>query len=880
AVYTLPGVSSSIAPRAQGNGAFNFGSSGYSMGGSNGRSNLITVDGGENEFGDGEPRFLLSPEAVQEFQVNRNAFGAEFGFTSGSAVNLVSKSGTNSFHGSVYTFFRDQRTEARNFFDTNAKKAYDQQFYPGGTLGGPIVRNKLFFFTSLEGLKSDAARFRHYTDNPALLGPTAAQQTFLAKLAAASDPNIQRIGVSLRSALTATNFPNTMKLLTRDEGTIDGTVRSFTWTTRVDYQIGARDAINGRFTLFYSNTHDPGTSNVVGPSNTTLLRSRDYTTVVSWIHNFSPSLVNQLRVQLAPKVSAQTTSNDPNGAELIIPGIGTFGRSFTAPFNTFENRSQFEDNVSWVKGRHTFKFGGSFRPVHYRVINALWFGGQFSFQSSIYPSLLALPAADQGALVAFNGGTAGIPTINALQSFSLGLPFLFRQSFGNPEWNDWANFLGLFAQDSWKVTSRLTVDYGVRFDNDKEPTPLKTYNHVSPRVGFAWDPFGDQKTVIRGGGGVFQAPVYYQVDYLTNILDDSGRYLNEIFKTPATAQTPAGIWANGVKLGKLPFTGLSQDDITAMGIGTGPKNSGRVLFEANPQYKNTYTVQASLGISRQLVRDLSLDVAYQMYRGVHIQVDQEQNYRDSGTSAGFGLGPKLVAIDPTITQANVYSSIGNSIYHGMTVSLTKRYSAYSQFQINYTFSKAIDDVTDYNSGFAAYIPTNLRLERAVSSFDIRHNFVANAVLHSPFQAGPGHNVLARAFADITFSPVVFLRSGIPFTVLLGGDFNGDTHPNDRPFFAGRNTGMGEPFYDMDLRLTKQLFVKRDSGLRAEFIAEATNLFNHTNFLSVNNLVGTDLKFLLGPYNLHGIRGLPQTSPLGFTTAGDPRKFQLALKFAF
>ncbi len=130
-VYTLPGVSSSNAPRNQGNGAFNFGSSGYSIGGSNGRSNLITIDGGENEFGDGEPRFILGPDAVQEFQVNRNAFGAEFGFTSGTAVNLVTKSGTNSFHGTAYTFYRSQHTSARNFFDRRSTKAFDQQIYPG-----------------------------------------------------------------------------------------------------------------------------------------------------------------------------------------------------------------------------------------------------------------------------------------------------------------------------------------------------------------------------------------------------------------------------------------------------------------------------------------------------------------------------------------------------------------------------------------------------------------------------------------------------------------------------------------------------------------------------------------------------------------------------
>jgi hypothetical protein len=880
-VYTLPGVSSSNAPRNQGNGAFNFGTSGFSIGGSNGRSNLITVDGGENEFGDGEPRYLMSPEVVQEFQVNRNAFAAEFGFTAGTAVNVVTKSGTNSFHGSVYTFYRSQHTSARNFFDRRADKAFDQQIYPGATFGGPLVKNKLFIFQAYEFLKSDTARFRNYTDNPSILGPTAAEAAYLARMNASSDPNIRRIAGSLTSALTATNFPNTMKLLTAQEGDYTSPARVHTWTSRVDYQMSPHDSLSGRFSLFHSDADQVGNNNTVAPSNATQLFSRDYTTVISWIHNVSSNIVNQARVQFSPNVSARTIPNDPKGAELIIQPFGTFGRTFTGPFNTFENRFQFEDDLTWIKGGHTFKFGGSYRPVKYHVIDELWFGGQWTFQAGIFPMLLALPPADQGALVGFNGGTtAGIPTINGIQGFSLGLPFLYRQGFGNPDWQDWSQFVGLFAQDSWKIGSRFTLDYGVRFDHDAEPNPLGTYNHVSPRLGFAWDPFGDHKTVIRAGGGIFQAPALYQVAYLVNLLNDSGRYINQIFKTPATPQTPAALWNAGLQLGRLPFQGLTAADAQTLNINTGPKNPGRVIFEAAHNYRNTYSIQSSFGITRELLKDLSLDLAYQMYRGVHIQLDHEINYRDSGVSAGPGLGPKLVAIDPTITQFNLYSPIGNSIYHGMTVSLNKRYSSYTQFHFNYTFSKSIDDATDYNSGFAAYLPTNLHLERAISSFNITHNFVADAVLRTPFHAGDGHNALARIFADMTVAPVIFLRTGIPFTVLLGGDFNGDTHPNDRPFLAGRNTGIGEPFYGVDLRISKTFYARRDSSFRGEFIAEATNLLNHTNFLSVNNNVGNDPKFLFGPFNLRGDRTVPSTSPLGFTSAGDPRRIQLAIKLAF
>ncbi|MGH9579293.1 MAG: hypothetical protein ACRD3R_17780, partial [Terriglobales bacterium] len=271
---------------------------------------------------------------------------------------------------------------------------------------------------------------------------------------------------------------------------------------------------------------------------------------------------------------------------------------------------------------------------------------------------------------------------------------------------------------------------------------------------------------------------------------------------------------------------------------------------------------------------------------VHIQMDHEVNFRESGVDAGFGLGPRLVAIDPTIAQKNYYSSIGNSIYHGMTASLTRR-SRHSLFQVNYTFSKAIDDNVDFNSAFASFLPTRLNLDRAPSIYDVRHNFVASGVFTSPWKVGAGHRLLARAFADITLAPIITMRSGIPFTILMGRDTNGDNHvENDRPFYAPRNSGRDPSIYVVDMRLTKKFHFRRDSGLRVEFTAEASNLLNHTNFLALNNSLaalpaGTDLTpYLLGPFNLRGDRSRPPTSFLGFTAAGEPRRVQFGLKVAF
>lgn len=878
-VFTVPGISSSNAPRAQ-NPGITFPSSGISVGGSNGRNNLFTIDGGETEAGYGDLRTNISVEAVQEFQINRNAFAAEFGFTTGTAINVITKSGTNDFHGSGYVFYRSQKTSARNFFDLGAKKAFTQQVYPGFTLGGPIVKDRAFFFTSYEHFKSDTARFRSYTNNPDLLGPTAAQMSLIiAPLEASTNANARRIGTELRARLSTVD-PRIGQLLRANEGTFNNANRNHSLTARLDYQISPRDFLTGRFSFSNNQGDNLGPNNTQSPSASFRPHLRDYTIIGSWTRIVSSRVVNQARVQVVPNTSNQTRPTSPEAPQLSVTGVGTFGRFFTSPFDFIQDRYQFEDTVAWTKTQHDFKFGASYRPVQYDITNPLWFNGEWTFFNGTFPLVAAVPAADRPAFVGFFRSQIPSSTnLRSIQTLNLGIPALYRQAFGNPHVADWSHYFGAFAQDFWKLAPRFTLGLGVRYDVDAQPEPFRRNGYISPRVGFSWDPWGDQKTAIRGGGGIFYSPIYVQAIYLAKLLDDSGRFINQIFKTLADgSQAPAMLWARGVAIGKLPFTALSEEDIQAFGISTGRGSPGRAIFAADPDYENPYSIQASLGVSRELVRDLSLEVAYQVYRGIHLQVSHETNYTETTPFDPF-FGPRLTAIEPSISRLTVYKSIGNSIYHGMTASLTKRFSHHVQFQANYTFSKAIDDVTDFNT--PAFIPTRLFLERALSAFDIRHSFVASGVIRTPFTAGPGNRLIARALADITISPIVFARSGIPFTVLIGRDVNGDTQSGpDRPFPASRNTGIGENFYGVDLRINKQFYLLQDRGLRAELIAEATNLFNQTNFLAVNNVVGDSPAVLAGPYNLRGIRGRGPTESLGFTAVAPARQFQFGLKIVF
>ncbi|MGH9835472.1 MAG: hypothetical protein ACRD9Y_20830, partial [Blastocatellia bacterium] len=304
----------------------------------------------------------------------------------------------------------------------------------------------------------------------------------------------------------------------------------------------------------------------------------------------------------------------------------------------------------------------------------------------------------------------------------------------------------------------------------------------------------------------------------------------------------------------------------------------------------------------------------QMYHGLHIQQPVGLNYCEAGTPGcpataanvtamsqrDARLGPLYRACgagttcgrinDAGITQFTDYQSRGSSIYHGMTVSLTRRFSNHFLFQANYTFSKAIDDQTDFNSAFAPPFPTRLFTERSLSTFDIRHNFVVSGVFQSPFKSW--------ALRDISLSPSIFIRGGIPFTVRTGADTNGDTRGGtDRLFNIGRNTGIGPNYRSVNLRLSKSFRVKQDGPMRIELTADAANLFNRTNFAAVNEIVPVTVSptgvltfptalsqadYTASTVRLTGRkdRDFTRGDPLSFTSAFNPRQILWGLKFVF
>jgi outer membrane receptor protein involved in Fe transport len=841
-----------------------------SVGGQKGTLNNLQVDGVDNNntffgqaFGRGgvRPPYQFSEESVQEFQVNQNGFSAEFGRSGGAVINVVTRSGTNDFHGGLFEYFRDESLNA-NAPDQKARQAVANQLNKrppsqinqfGGRLGGPIVRNRAFFFFTYDGQRQTLPNF---VDAPNFFTQPAATQALLA-------PKLGNYSIG------------------RDQDVYLG---------KADININDKNLFTVRFNqqnFTGNNNENSGSLNTEEHSGNSLVRSTTLSGTL--ISTLSTSLVNEFRFQWArDKEPGLANSTDPEA--LINTGGGNLqiGRNNFSPRETTIKRWQFIDNVSYVRGRNNFKFGVDLNFDSIFNFFPGLFSGSYTFAANTIPAGGGFPAATYAngyQAFAANFNTAAAPTATSYSQAFAGDGTTGATT--HPDSSDYA----VFGQDDWRVTPKLTLNLGVRYDYQKlacppiqNPDPLllnngldtsncpKDGNNIAPRFGFSYA--FSPKTVIRGGYGIFYGR--------TTAIDLGTAHSNNGINVINVTLNAAQIRAAGLRfpniLTTLPATSL-------------PRN----LYLFTPDYSQPYVQQARVGFERELLPNLSLSVTYMFFKGVHLTRTRDVNlfaptlttFPVQGQSQTFtferfsSTRPISRATGVTYNRISLFESTANSLYNGLAVQLTKRFTRSFQFLASYTYSKAKDDKPDQTAVVVGTDDSkivqnqlNIREDWGAADTDLRHRFVFSPVYETGRFTRSDNPVVRALLSDYTFSGIIQLQSGFAYNAFVGNDPNNDgNRSNDRLPGTERNSFYTPATYQFDARITRNIRITENSRLR--LILEGFNIFNRSNVLTVNNTfynlstVGTTLT-LTSP-------AIPFGVPRTFLT---PRQFQLAVKYDF
>ena len=807
-----------------------------SFGGQRGTANSLLVDGmdANNLFfgqsmgraGGGRNPYSFSQDAVEEFQVNTSSFAPEIGRAGGGVVNAVTKSGTNDLHGNAFWFYRDREMNANTWIN-NARGISRQPYHYnqfGGTLGGPVKKNKLFFFLSYDGQ-------RNLNPNPVFF-----------PFAPPTDPLSQQAVAELTPYLApyTTGYNNDIGLAKVDWNITD------TQRLSVRMNIGRFRGQNFENGGPQSAAEHTGNSNV---STTTI--TGNYSASIG-ARLFSDTRFNYLM----DDEPGEANSTQPE-AQIRQNGILflQIGRNNFSPRYTNSKGYEIIENLSWIKGRHTIKGGVDLNFV--RVDN--FFPGNFS--GSYQFNSLADFAARRAAQ--FTQGFAGSGTTGALTQPN-------------------ASEYGFYVQDTWRVGDRLTLTYGWRYDlfvypggTVLNPDPLlqqqglltnqfnrDTNNHAG-RAGLAYKLDAAGRQILRAGYGIFYART-------PSILVGTAMSQNGIqvqtYTLTSNLPTYPNILPAPPQASRTPAIYVVQPDyvqpLTAQ---------GNLVYEAevmrNVSVSTGYLWVRGYHLTR--TRDVNLYPAAQ----------ESASFLD-GTPTLIWRHPVLRP-NPAFNRISMFDSGGDSTYNGLFVQVNKRFGNNFQMLANYTFSKVMDTVPDATSvvvgtGDDAKVAQDTLLpniDRAVGVSDIRNNFVFSGLYDLNFLPSTASRAARLLLNGWQISGIFNARNGLPFSATVGG--NGDVNQDgnartDRPPFLGRNTLKLPNFYTLDMRVTK--IIPLTERVRLQLIGEAFNIANHANFSALNP----------SPFNFNSATRIfsPVPTYLAPSNTYDPRILQLAAKINF
>jgi hypothetical protein len=833
-----------------------------------------------NDMVQNQITFQPSINTVQEFKVDNSTYSAEYGRNSGAIVNIATRSGSNQFHGETFEFLRNDRLDARNFFDRcpttnpNCKNGGRPPFKRnqfGAALGGPIFKDKTFFFFSYEGLRQRQA----ITLNATV--PTQAQRD------AVTDPVVKKL---LDPKLVPLPNFGANGLI----GSSTAPVNLDQWTVDVSHTLGANDRLHGYYAVQRDKRGEPNLQGNTIPNFGDTRQSRRQILTLNETHTFGPTLVNEARLGFNRIFITFTPNQQLNPADFgIVNGINqpiglpqinitggnfNFGGPNGFPQGRGDVTGVFSDTLSYLRGRHSFKFGGELRRFYNN--NFAQTIGSFGF-ANLNDFLGVNPSAPNGPARA-----------NA-----------FTANLGSQSSSIVQGALGFYAQDGLKVKSNFTLELGLRYD--WLMTPNERYdrfvifdpatnslnrvgagiddiyqaNHViQPRVGFAWDPFKDGKTSIRAGYAILaDQPV-------TNLI--TGASTNPPLADPRSFSPPA---ANPT------LRATFSNALTAAAA------AGLAPTSVDTNFENAYVQSWNLNVQREITPSLGVSVGYFGSKGTNLRIQRNINQFSINGARPF---PRLSASSPVLIRdssgnpaalGNILEndSAANSSYNALWLTANKRLSRGLQFNASYTFSKSIDYNSLNSQGVVVQDSFNIRGSRGLSDFDARHRFVINWLYELPFKGN-------RLVEGWQFSSVTQLQSGNPVNLVTNiNSFTGTTtlrpdlvgpitileDPNrwfDTTSFVtpttptthfgslGRNVVIGPGFQNVDFSVLKKTAITEK--LRTEFRAEFFDLFNHANFGQPGAVVGSTT--------------FGQITNTRFPTSdsGSSRQLQFALKLIF
>ena len=900
------------------------GVTGVSVNGNRANATNYVLDGAQNnDHYTNAPNPMPNPDALQEFSVQTNNFSAEFGRQSGGVVNALTKSGTNQLHGSAFEFVRNYALNATNYFSPviDGVRQNDglkrNQF--GATVGGPIVipklydgRNKTFFFFSYQGTLQ-----RRIPNSSNVIVPTDAQRR--GDFSALGRPlnNPFRGGTYPGNQIPSSDInPIAQGILAKIPGANSGNRLFYSapnnddddqFLVRLDHEITSRNRISGRFWNSYASLPgylDQNNYLAVTVGRTWLNRSYQVTDT----HTFGATLTNQVmfsfnrtdgnNIPIYPDKSlASLGSNYYNDdmAQYHVTVVGYWGTLNTGDTNQFlRDEYQVIDTMRWTKGRHQMTFGFDYGRGLGNVTNNFRANGQWNFNGSSAPF-----------------------TSDSFADFLVGKFFTLNQGIGEYKKTRF-NRVSVFAQDSFKVNRRLTLDFGVRWEpflpfNDVDgkmavwyPGQQSTryvnapqgvmypgdagvpsgaasssWTNFGPRMGLAWDVFGDGRTALRAGYGVFfdQPNTLY-----TNNLANQAPF-GTVVTINGTAQNSwADPWAGTTN----PFPASTTPPSTV----AFPQYSSQTVYA--PDWRNPYVQAWNMTLERGFGSFVGR-VSYAGSKGTNLGVMRELNPAVYAPGVTTATSNQRRIYAPALGSTAILEPTGNSTYHALQLTVEKRFSKGFSILGNYTFSKAIDDSSNSKeSGISRSNPYNQRFDKGLADFDRRHVFNFSGLWDLPIRFE--NRWMNTLLGGWSLNGIVSAFSGFPFTVASGvdnarvgttsgqrGDIIGDPYfegerskaeqiqewlrksafqQNALGTFGtlGRNTFRGPNFITVDTGLFKRFAFTESIAATIRF--EAFNVLNRTNLNGPNASISSGADFMRT------------------TSARDPRILQLAARLTW